>query len=179
MPFSYDYFNNYLSELVRLLRPARVLDIGPGAGKYGKIVRERANAEGFATHISALEIDGEYITKFELPKIYDTIGHGDAYLLIKDPKVRYDLVIMGDVIEHMPKSRGIDLLNFLVYRTGYICVIYPHEFCQDDWEGHLAEVHISAWGPADFFGGTLHREWGNIRLALIKGYLPSLITITG
>jgi hypothetical protein len=80
----------------------------------------------------------------------------------------------------MKKSRGIDLLNFLVYRSGYICVTYPEAYVQDDWEGHAAEAHISTWGMADFSDwNTLHRSWDGMHLFLIKGYQPSRMTITG
>lgn len=180
MPFSNDHFNSYVSDLVGMLRPARVLDIGPGAGKYGNLVRSRASVDQFETHLSAIEIDQEYIDKYELRMLYNEVGVGHAGALINNPRLRYDLVIMGDVIEHMRKSVAVDLLNFLVYRTGYICVIYPHEMCQDDWEGHLHEAHISTWGQTDFQGWNVHhREWENMRLALIKGYLPTRMIVTG
>src|SRR5205823_14385763 len=62
----------------------------------------------------------------------------------------YDLVVIGDCIEHLRKSDGIDLLNFLVYRTKYLWVIYPERMVQGRWEGHKSEAHISAWSDADF-----------------------------
>lgn len=181
MPFSYDYFDKYVGDLVGLLRPATVLDIGPGAGKYGKIVRERSKADGFSCQMPAIEIEEKYVLKFGLDQIYDGVIIDDALTyLLTYPRLKHDLVIIGDCIEHMRKSEGIDLLNFLVYRTGYICVIYPVEFPQDDWEGHRHEAHISTWCPKDFANwDTLHRSWENIRLSLVKGYLPSRMKITG
>jgi hypothetical protein len=80
----------------------------------------------------------------------------------------------------MRKSEGTDLLNFPIYRTGYIAVVNPEAYLQDDWEGHAAEAHISTWGPHDFNNwNTLHHSWGGMHLFLVKGYQPSRMTITG
>jgi hypothetical protein len=80
----------------------------------------------------------------------------------------------------MRKSAGIDLLNFLIYRAGYICVIYPDRYVQDDWEGHAAEAHISTWSLADFNDwNVLHHFWSGMHMFLLKGYQPSRMIITG
>jgi hypothetical protein len=42
----------------------------------------------------------------------------------------YDAVILGDCIEHMRKSVGLDLLNFLVYRSSIIVVKFPVQMIQ-------------------------------------------------
>ena len=62
----------------------------------------------------------------------------------------YDLVIIGDCIEHMKKSEGIDLLNFLVYRSKYILIHYPNEYIQGTVDDHIHEAHISIWHESDF-----------------------------
>jgi len=48
----------------------------------------------------------------------------------------YDAVILGDCIEHMRKSVGLDLLNFLVYRSRIIVVKFPVQMIQDPYQGH-------------------------------------------
>lgn len=129
------------------VRPASMLDIGAGAGKYGKIARE---IMGTASSTTALEIDEEYIKTFSLATIYDVVLSGSSDQLIKDPSLRYDFVVLGDVLEHMRKSDGIDLLNFLYYRTSYIFIVLPADFEQDAVDGHAAEAHISVWSETDF-----------------------------
>ena len=139
MPISADAFDYWVGTMVSLLQPATVCDIGPGAGKYGKLVRKKASEEGFATHITAIEIDQSYVQEYDLRNIYDSVVIDDAINLVRTPRVRFDLVLIGDCIEHMRKSAGVDLLNFLVYRSGYICVIVPEMAVQDDWQGHASE----------------------------------------
>ena len=180
MPYSSSAFDHWVRGLVGLLQPATVLDIGPGAGKYGKMVREVAAAEAFMCHTKAIEIDDSYVETFQLRDIYDEIVVDDALNLISTPQCRFDLVIIGDCIEHMRKSAGLDLLNFLIYRSGYICLVYPDQFVQDDWEGHAAEAHISTWSLADFSGwDVLHHSWEGMHMFLINGYQPSRMVITG
>ena len=180
MPYSSNAFDDSINTVVSLLQPATVCDIGPGAGKYGRIVRHRAAEDGFSTRVTAVEIDDSYVREFGLADIYDDIIIGDAVNLINSPRLRFDLVIIGDCIEHMRKSAGVDLLSFLMYRAGYICVIYPDEYIQDDWEGHAAEAHISTWSAEDFKGWkTIHHVRANMNLFVIKGYQPSRVTITG
>jgi 2-polyprenyl-3-methyl-5-hydroxy-6-metoxy-1,4-benzoquinol methylase len=180
VPFSSNAFDHYIGTLVGLLRPAMVCDIGPGAGKYGKLIKKRAAEDGFSSHVTAIEIDESYVEQYGLEAIYDTITISDASNLLTTPRVRFDLVMIGDCIEHMRKSAGLDLLNFLVYRSGHICVVYPESFVQDDWDGHMAEAHISTWSPEDFKGWkTLHHSWSAMHLFLIKGYQPSRMIITG
>jgi len=163
-----------------MLKPATVLDIGPGAGKYGKMIREATTKGGFVTRTTAIEIDESYVEQFDLRQVYDEVIVADASSIIDRPQIRFDLAIIGDCIEHMRKSAGLDLLNFLIYRTGYICVVYPHEWVQDDWEGHAAEAHISTWSIADLSGwDVIHHSWGGMHMFLIKGYQPSTFVFNG
>ena len=54
------------------------------------------------------------------------------------------------MLEHFRKSRGVDLLDYLYYRTKHILLVIPVDYVQGSWEGHGAEAHISVWRPEDF-----------------------------
>jgi hypothetical protein len=180
MPYSSTAFDYYVGTLVSLLQPHSVCDIGAGAGKYGKIVRQIASRDQFNTYITGIEIDRSYVEQFQLREIYDEVVVDNAVDILQTPRVRFDLVFIGDCIEHLKKSDGLDLLNFLIYRAGYICVIYPQAYVQDDWQGHTAEAHLSTWSSMDFNSwDTLHHSWGGMHLFLVKGYQPSRMKITG
>jgi hypothetical protein len=177
-------FDYWVSTLFDLLKPARVGDIGPGKVKYGRMARDKAKALEYHCRTTAVEIDESYVEQFGLRQLYDEVVVADAVTLIDDSKLRYDLVILGDSIEHMRKSAGVDLLNFLVYRSGYILVITPSGYLQDAEDGHAAEAHISTWSIADFPGWDVLTKtqtvgsW-TLNLFLIKGYLPTRLRITG
>ena len=184
MPHSVSKFDFWVASALSLLLPERVCDIGAGAGKYGKIMREVSYKENFKTHITAYEVDQSYIEEFNLKEIYDEVINEDAIHLLKNPRVRFDVVMLGDCIEHMRKSEALDLINFLFYRTGYICIITPDGYVQDDVDGHAAEAHISIWSKNDFTGfDVLHKSqkesWGEMNLFLIRGLQGVRMRITG
>ena len=169
MPYSDATFDDLTDTFVRQIQLSRCLDIGAGEGKYGKLVRE------FHPHVEiiGIEIESEYVERFELDKIYDSIWCMPANAIIDEKvDVNYDLVIIGDCLEHLRKSQGIDLLNFLIYRTRYLLIVYPERYLQGSWEGYLHEAHISFWGENDFAGLDYILFRRNSRVAvLVNGYL--------
>ena len=72
----------------------------------------------------------------------------------------------------MKKSEGIDLLNFLVYRSKYILIHYPNEYIQGAEDDHIHEAHISIWHESDFqaFNYKLIKN-GFMHTYAIDGYL--------
>ena len=169
MPYSYDTFNQRIEDHLRNMEFVTVLDIGCGAGKYAELVgRVRP-----AAAVYGVEVDADYIARFSLENKYVKIFHQDVMQFIETHRdLFWDIVICGDVIEHLRKSDGIDLLNFLVYRSREIIVVWPVHFIQRSWEGHAWESHMSIWEAGDFqgFEFEITRE-GNMRLAIIRGYL--------
>jgi SAM-dependent methyltransferase len=149
MPVSHWLPNKITKKMLKNIKVQKFLDIGSGAGKYGKMVREfhrKAKSIG-------VEIDASYIEQFKLDEIYDEVWCMSAADLIeKKLDESYDLVIIGDCIEHLRKSQGIDLLNFLVYRTKYLLIHYPNRYVQDSVDEHTHEAHISFWTESDFQG---------------------------
>ena len=151
MPYSAMMFDQIVAALIAKMRPASVLDIGPGAGKYGLIVKGLRELGVEIESLAAVEIDESYIEQFKLNDIYDMVQLGDASMLPDvGPDAQWDLVILGDVLEHFRKSRGTDLVDYLYYRTKYIILVVPIDYIQGAWDGHHAEAHISTWYPADF-----------------------------
>lgn len=174
MPYSSTAFDRTMNTLLAILKPASACDIGPGAGKYGQMIRMSNREQQYTTKTTAVEISAHYVAEFQLHNHYDEIIVADADTLIDQPRLRFDFVIIGDCIEHMRKSKGIDLIDFLVYRAGYIAIIYPDKYVQDDWEGHAQEAHISVWGEADFANFECKHTFAEgMHLFLIKGYQPT------
>lgn len=168
MPYSVPTFDSELELYFRQVHHDCVLDIGPGEGKYGKMLR-RVQPE---TKLIGVEIDPAYVEQYRLREVYDEIWNLDAGELINDSNRAFDAVIIGDCIEHMRKSMGLDLLNFLVYRSKLIIVKFPLQMLQNAWEGHKSEAHLSVWSEHDFRGmDHLFAERNFICLALIRGYL--------
>ncbi|HEY3799429.1 MAG TPA: hypothetical protein VGL58_13845 [Caulobacteraceae bacterium] len=151
MPFSVSAFDQHVAALIERMRPKSILDIGPGAGKYGKIVKALRESGVDLPFSVALEVDPSYIEAFKLNEIYDSVQLGDASSLPDiGADAQWDLVILGDVLEHFRKSRGVDLVDYLYYRTKYIILVIPVDYIQGAWQGHDSEAHLSTWYPEDF-----------------------------
>lgn len=175
MPVSHWLPDGTTKKLLKRIKVNRFLDIGAGAGKYGKMVSFfHPDAEKIA-----VEIDETYVKDFELEKIYNQVWVMPAINLISEKiDESYDLVIIGDCFEHMRKSEGIDLLNFLVYRSKYILIHYPDRYIQETVDGHIHEAHISIWSEYDFYGfDYLLIKNGFIHTYAINGYLQNLSLI--
>src|SRR5512139_1422101 len=96
--------------LVRQLKPRSILDVGVGFGKWGHLFREytdileaehdpaRYRREKWQVRIEGIEGHAAYLTPMH-DFLYDQIHVGNAAVLMKGlPK--YDLVFLGDIIEH-------------------------------------------------------------------------------
>lgn len=143
---------------------ALALDVGPGRGKYGQMLRA---AQPDAT-IRAIEIEAEYIERFDLRRWYDHVRIAPAVRLLDNPEAAWDVVVLGDVLEHMPKSDGVDLLHFLVYRARYLWVQWPMRYIQGAMDGFRHECHISAWTEADIQG--LNADYVKFDITPLEAY---------
>jgi len=168
MPYSGNLCDDVIHHILPRLPMRSFLDIGTGDGKYGRMVRgyhPTCSTEG-------IEIEADYVDRFGLRSIYDDLQVMDCMNLLHNPDAEWDLVIVGDVVEHLRKSDGIDLLNFLVYRAKWILVIFPERMIQNSWEGYKREAHISVWNPnsfVDFEPIVFTRN--NKRVIAIDGYI--------
>ncbi len=169
MPYSSDVFDDYVSKLLIKWRFFSYLDIGIGAGKYGKMIKslnEGANVTG-------IELVPEYIEKFNLHLFYNVIIQDDVSSIIYgNQNTTYDVVIMGDVIEHLTKSDGVNLIHFLIYRCKKIIITFPEKYIQYEVGAKKSESHRSVWGTEDFRRFNFkHKRIGYMHLFIINGFL--------
>ncbi len=171
MPYSSPIFDDKVKEVLNFLQLGNLLDIGAGAGKYGELVKNL----NIGIKTVALEMEKDYIEKFKLKNIYDEVWNISANELMKPNyyENNFDIILMGDVIEHMKKSEGIDLINFLIYRSKWIIIKFPHKYLQNSVEGYNSEAHLSVWSEKDFesFERTKIYKERDIHMIILKGYL--------
>jgi len=170
MPYSSFVFDNAIIEIIKLVQPKTFLDLGAGAGKYGSIVKEISPS----VKTTAVEIEKDYIEKFNLLLLYDQIWNIPVSDIIQ-PKYfdsNFDVIMVGDILEHLKKSEGVDLLNFLIYRCQWIIVEFPHRYLQNAVGGYSSEAHISAWTESDFLSFERTRMYAKDtqRLIVLRGY---------
>ena len=172
MSGSFPIFDNVVEQLVGWTTPARALDVGAGAGKYGRLLQRAAPA----CERVALEVHAPYVERFALHEIYQRVEVGDAANWWRaNPEEAFDLVILGDCLQNLPKSEGLDLLNAMVYRSAWVVAVLPEFIVQGIVDGADSSVHRSVWSERDLHWHDLW-AWDNARamtLALLRGYRAS------
>lgn len=126
----------------RVMLPSTVLDVGPGQGVYAQTFRPR-----YRGYWTALEIHEPYVERFGLRHLYDEVIIGDARDL---PPRRFDLIILGDVVEHVVKDEGVAMLRSAMQRAGAVLLSIPlGEYVQGEIDGNGHETHLATWQHED------------------------------
>lgn len=161
MPTSVPFGVPIVASVARQIRPRTVLDVGIGFGKYGFLFREYLDIwdmecvgdydrSKWKTTIEGIEATPYYLTPLH-QYIYDKIYTGDVLDII-DTLGQYDVIIMGDVLEHFPKETGVLLLDKLLAHTDKCLLLTFPPDCKsnDNVLGNHYESHRSAWNRRDF-----------------------------
>jgi hypothetical protein len=150
---------SYCVGVLRRLKPASVLDVGTGFGRWGVLCREFLDVwEGrearslWQTRIEGIEAFPGCLTPLH-GYIYDRLHVGDAVDVLPTLGV-YDVVYLGDVVEHQTKSRAWALLDEAVRHARQAAIVtipigdnWPQEM---GWDGNTYHAHRSVWEPEDF-----------------------------
>src|SRR5438093_871633 len=148
--------------LIRQLRPRSILDVGVGFGKWGHLFREYTDIVGaendparyerrhWRVRIDGIEGYAAYLTEMHR-YLYNEIHIGDARELIKKLS-HYDVIFLGDIIEHFDKLAGLQLLREAVNKASKAVIVSTpkYETAQPDLCGNELERHRSLWSAKDF-----------------------------
>ncbi|HEY9840951.1 MAG TPA: class I SAM-dependent methyltransferase, partial [Candidatus Obscuribacterales bacterium] len=136
----------------------RILDVGAGSGTYSLLLRSRLPQAEW----TALEIWEPWRERFELDQRYNRVIMADARSWEIDGD--YDLVLMGDILEHMQKAEAQDLVLRLLHHCQLLLIAIPIvPMAQEAWEGNPYEAHIKDdWSDAE-----VRASFPNISLAFI------------
>ena len=119
----------------------KIVDIGAGSGTYARMFRKLGLFKS-ATLIG-IEAWEPYIQEYKLKERYHEIINSDVRKVDFASISPFDLVIMGDVLEHITKEEAIDLVNTLSNFTRYAIISIPIvHYPQDAFEGNPYEVHV-------------------------------------
>ncbi|HEY8511770.1 MAG TPA: class I SAM-dependent methyltransferase [Cyclobacteriaceae bacterium] len=156
MPTSHSGQINTIVDLLTIINPKKLLDIGVGHGKYGFLAREYLdisdNSKPYSTRtvqIDGIEAFPEYITDLQR-LIYDTIHIGNALDVI-DKVDNYDLILMMDVFEHFTYEDGMALLNKCLKHSKHVLISCPRNVEPQGAEyGNIYETHRFEWRKKHF-----------------------------
>lgn len=156
MPTSWYFPTVPILDRVARLQPTSVLDVGIGLGKWGFLLREMLDFSQarFQRQDWKTRIDGCDVHRYDSPIhdwVYDAITWGNV-LEEKDMASGYDLVLLVDVIEHIDKNDGVEILRHLVATNKNVIVSTPVEFFTQHIDENPHEDHVSHWERRDFSG---------------------------
>ena len=166
MPTStYEHVPTLVKFLIKV-NPRSIFDVGVGNGKMGFIARDlldvmlgqRYQKEEWQIRIDGVEVFPNYIQEHQRV-LYDQIFIGDAYRLI-DTVGQYDLIILGDVLEHFEREKALHFLDKCARHCTYIILSIPlgEKWKQPAVYGNPYEEHLSFWKDEEFEAFALDRE---------------------
>jgi len=158
------YSTEWVVDRLRAIDPSSILDVGCGWGRWGFLAREflelwkhRYTPSEWVVRIDALDIHPGTWTGVHA-YIYDHRYEADVRTF--EPVRHYDAVIACDVLEHMEKDEGLEVLGKLRTWGGRVIVGVP---IGDAWplragfDGNPYEAHLSRWYESDFPGAVTGR----------------------
>ena len=168
--------------VVGQLKPTSILDVGIGFGKWGHLFREyteivhaesdpgRYRRENWKVRIDGVEGFQSYITPMH-EYLYDHLYVGDMREEVPRLGV-YDLIFLGDVIEHVTKADGLELLRACLDRAvKAVLVTTPATFVEQGAVcDNQLERHRSSWAASDFH--ALGRGATAVENDILIGVLP-------
>lgn len=143
MPYSDPANKPWAAEKIKEINPRTVLDVGAGAGVYLDLIKEHLGAHVI---VVGLEVWQPNIEQFNLEERYDKVINDDVRNI---DNFDYDLVIFGDVLEHMSELDAVSLWDKVSKQAGSAIISIPIiHYHQDAYEGNPYEIHVEAdWNP--------------------------------
>lgn len=152
-------------------KPKMVLDCGIGKGILAAAIRNWVDDSTHKTIIHGVEGFAAYRNK--LWGNYDNVEI--ANLKTWQPENKYNLIVLSDVIEHLTKFEGRQLIAKLkdaLQTNGVLVISTPNEWIeQGAVYGNELEIHKSQWTIHDFKDFYIVNDgepdkWGNKQLVM-------------
>ncbi|MEO8513950.1 MAG: class I SAM-dependent methyltransferase [Ignavibacteria bacterium] len=156
---------SYNIELIRKLDPITILDVGVGFGRWGILFREfleiwdngRYNGK-WQRVIDGVEIFPDYIKDYH-KYFYDEIYLINAIDYLRNTHKVYELINFGDVIEHLTKEEGKELIELALTKGRSVLINIPigKHWAQEGTPENPYEEHKSIWYNNDFTQYKYHK----------------------
>ena len=157
---TYQYFEEPNPGVLRTVgSDQRILDVGCGFGALGEALKAKGNyvvgldIESYAIETAGTRIDEAYVCDVTRVGPLEIDGH--------DP---FDLIIFGDVLEHLRPREIHRVVNLCLRTFKKLIIVCPlHDIFQEDLFGNPLEVHRT-YVTANFFDRyhpvEKHIVWG-------------------
>lgn len=112
-----------------------ILDVGTSWGKYRELFPEYPNIDG-------IEVWPDTVNRESLETRYRKLLNMDVSDYITIYTNYYDIVILGDVLEHMTVENAQLVLSHFYKHSDSVLVVVPYLYEQDEEEGNPYQAHL-------------------------------------
>lgn len=116
-------------------KDATVLDVGAGIGTYHNLLGDYFNT------MDAVEVFKPYIVDYKLEEKYRKVYNTNVLDFEFD---FYDIIILGDVLEHISEEDGIKLVQKLYTRCNELIICIPFNSEQGIHFDNVHEIHLQS-----------------------------------
>jgi len=163
--------SDFTAEIVMRGDCRAALDIGCGRNSHLSKFRPKIVTTGIDACADSVE-DAKKANVHDRYIIADVLKDNVEGLRFSTEQETFDLVTLYGVIEHMPKRRGLDMLEKCEQLTSkYVLLETPNGFVEQGPEcGNKFQRHLSGWFPPDF-EGLGYKVYGTTGTKYFRGYM--------
>lgn len=126
----------WILDKIQSAKASRILDVGAGSGTYATYLQNN----GYDGVIDAVEVWSPYIEEFNLYAHYNNVFQED---IRNHEDFDYDVIIFGDILEHMSKEDAISLWSKVSKNASHAVIAIPIiHYHQGEINGNPYEVHV-------------------------------------
>lgn len=133
-----------------------VLDVGAGRGKYRMLLPQY-------DLMDACEVWKPTVLEHELEAMYRQVYNCEIQTLVLQPRT-YDLVVFGDVLEHLTIVDARYVIRELCETSAEIVVVVPYLYAQGPEHGNHYQRHLQA----DLTPEVMMRRYPELRLVALE-----------
>jgi hypothetical protein len=117
-------FDSCIAQVVNLIKPQQILELGCGQGKFGEILRRGGHQFEQLRAVQKLFLSDE--REYLIGMGYQEIIDRDIFEYYREGfDENYNLIVALDVIEHFLLSDVMSIIDFSLYRADYMLLVWP------------------------------------------------------
>jgi hypothetical protein len=173
-------FDLCIAQVVNLINPQTILELGCGQGKFGGLLGQIGHRSVQLKAVQKIFSDGE--PEYLSSKGYQEIIDRDILDYFREGfDEHYNLIVALDVIEHFLLSDVISIINFSLYRADYMLLVWPSAHPQsavtNPFDRHRSSFELK--DLTDKFDVVFYSQTGfaqmhyqhRYHIALLRGYM--------
>lgn len=163
-------FNVLIKNTLDRLKPTSILELGCGEGKLSTLVKEiNLDTKLVAVQKLFTDTDEALLTQRGYSKIIDT----DILEYFKTGfDEEYDLIVIMDVIEHFLYSDAFSIIDFALYRSKWLLLIWPSKHPQyginNQFDRHRSSFEINSL--TNNFDVVMYEQTGFAQMHFLHRY---------